>query len=163
MKIRVPRGCCALIAIAAVWPAAAQSDSSADEIRNMIATYATAVDRADTGLVDQLFSNGPEVTFIHPLGEARGRDEIETVVFKNLMGAAFSKRKLVLNDIAVHVYGDTAWSEYGWDFYATVRKDGSPFHSAGRETQIYHRENGHWKIVHVHYSGAPVSGKLPNP
>jgi len=30
----------------------------------------------------------------------------------------------------------------------------------GVETQIYRRENGQWRIVHVHYSGAPVTGNL---
>jgi ketosteroid isomerase-like protein len=76
------------------------------------------------------------------------------------MGGTFSARKLTPKDIAVHVYGDTAWSEFNWDFVATVRKDGTAFHSQGRETQIYHRENGQWRIVHVHYSGVPVAGNL---
>ena len=70
------------------------------------------------------------------------------------------QRKLTPKDIAIHVYDDTAWSEFNWDFVATVRKGGSPFHSQGRETQIYHRENGQWRIVHVHYSGVPVTGNL---
>jgi ketosteroid isomerase-like protein len=76
------------------------------------------------------------------------------------MGVTFSERKLTPKDIVVHVYGDTAWSEFSWDFVAKVRKDGSPFHSEGRETQFYHREKGGWRIVHVHYSGAAVTGNV---
>jgi ketosteroid isomerase-like protein len=129
-------------------------------IERLIATYAMAVDEADTHLADQVFSNGPEVTFIHPQGEEHGRAQIDADVFRNLMGGTFSERKLTPKGISVHVYGDTAWSEFNWDFFAKARKDGSPFHSQGRETQIYRRENGQWHIVHVHYSGVPVSGNL---
>ena len=30
----------------------------------------------------------------------------------------------------------------------------------GRETPIYHKEEGAWRIVHVHYSGLPVTGAM---
>ncbi len=76
------------------------------------------------------------------------------------MGTTFSERHLTATDPLVHVYGDTAWTEFHWDFVATVRKDGSAFHSQGRETDIFRREGGQWRIVHVHYSSAPVTGAL---
>lgn len=127
---------------------------------NLIQTYATSIDRADTTLAESIWSDAPEVTFIHPLGEEHGWAQIEEDVYRHLMGSTFSERKLVPKDVSVHIYGDTAWSEFQWDFYAKVKKDGSAFHSQRRETQIYRRENGRWRIVHVHYSGMPVSGKL---
>jgi ketosteroid isomerase-like protein len=149
------------IIISFVGPAAvADTDSDAQAIKDLIGTYATSINRADTKAAELIFSNAPEVTFVHPLGEEHGRDQIEADVYTKLMGGTFSERKLTPKDIAVHVYGDTAWSEFGWDFVAKVRKDGSAFHSQGRETQIYHRGNGSWRIVHIHYSGAPVSGNL---
>jgi len=160
-KTFLSRGCLLmLIALCIGSPALTDTESSAKAIKQLIATYATSVDRADVALANQLFSNGPEVTFIHPRGEERGRDQIEADVYKNLMGSTFSERKLTPKDIAVHVYGDAAWSEFNWDFIAKVRKDGSAFHSQGRETQIYHREGDQWRIVHVHYSGVPVTGNL---
>ncbi len=39
---------------------------------------------------------------------------------------------------------------------AGFRKDGSPVATRGRETQIYQKEQGGWRLVHVHYSGMPV-------
>ena len=126
----------------------------------MIAAYAKSIDGADTKMAEQLFSAAPDVTFIHPRGEEHGRAQIQADLYTNLMGGTFSERKLTPKDIAVHVYGDAAWAEFSWDFVAKVRKDGSAFHSQGRETQIYRRENGHWRIVHVHYSGAAVTGNL---
>jgi len=160
-KTFLSRGCVlVLIALCIRLPALTDTKSSVEAIRQLIATYATSIDRADVALANQLFSNGPEVTFIHPRGEEHGRDQIEANVFKNLMGSTFSERKLTPKDIAVHVYGNTAWSEFDWDFIAKVRKDGSPLHSQGRETQIYRREGNQWRIVHVHYSGVPVTGNL---
>ena len=155
-------GSAALVAAIAVVFAQALPAQNADElaIRQVIATYARSVDTADTAIAEQIWSDGPEVSFIHPLGEDHGLKEIEADVYRNLMGATFSKRKLSPKDIVVHVYGDTAWSEFQWDFVATVRADGSGFESQGRETQVYHKENGQWRIVHVHYSGVPVTGKL---
>ncbi len=128
------------------------------QITNLIETYAASIDAADTKLADEIWSEAPEVLFIHPLGEAHGRAQIEAEIYRNLMGSTFSERKLTPRDISVHVYGDAAWSEFNWDFVAKVRKDGSPLHTEGRETQVYHRERGNWRIVHVHYSGQVASG-----
>jgi ketosteroid isomerase-like protein len=147
-----------MMALGVGLPAVADTDADTQAIKSLIAAYASSIDRADTKSADQLFSNAPEVTFIHPRGEEHGREQIETNVYRNLMGATFSERRLTPKDIAVHVYDDTAWSEFNWDFVAKVRTDGSDVHSQGRETQIYHRENGQWRIVHVHYSGVPVTG-----
>jgi ketosteroid isomerase-like protein len=138
--------------------AATRPDEQA--IQHLIATYATSIDKADSEMADQIWSNAPEVSFIHPRGEAHGRAQIEADVYRNLMGGTFSERKLMPKDIAVQVYGDTGWSEFHWEFVAKVRKDGSALHTQGRETQIYHKENGQWRIVHVHYSGSPVGGNL---
>ena len=136
------------------------TDTSKDvqQLKHLIETYATSIDAADTKLADEIWSDAPEVLFIHPLGEAHGRAQIEAEIYRNLMGGTFSERKLTPKDVSVHVYGDAAWSEFNWDFVAKVRKDGSSLHTQGRETQVYHRENGGWRIVHVHYSGQVVSG-----
>jgi ketosteroid isomerase-like protein len=161
-RLDVKLHCCAFFAMACMGASSGFAGNSSSEkaLNELIAKYAMSIDRADTAMAEELFSNGSEVTFIHPLGEERGRKQIEDDIYRNLMGSTFSARKLTPENIAVHVYGDIAWSEFNWDFVATVRKDGSPFHSQGRETQIYRRENGQWRIVHIHYSGVPVSGKL---
>jgi len=149
-----------VLTLAIALPLTAQSNSDEKQIQTLIATYATTIDRADTAMAERVFSDAPEVSFINPRGEDRGRQQIVTNVITNLMGGFFSVRKLTPKDVSIHLYGDTAWSEFTWDFVATARKDGSAFHSKGVETQIYRRENGQWRIVHVHYSGAPVTGNL---
>lgn len=165
MKCKVLRLCTvAAVAGAISFPGysrtAADTDASVQDIRRLMNQYFTSIDRADTHMAEQVFSNAPEVSFIHPRGEAHGRAQIEANVYGDLMGKTFSERRLTAKDISVHVYGDTAWAEFHWDFVAKVRKDGSAFHSQGRETDIFRRGGGQWRIVHVHYSGAPVKGNL---
>jgi len=53
----------------------------------------------------------------------------------------FSARDLKLHDVAIYVFGDSAWSEFHWDFHATMRKDGSAVKTHGVETQVYRKEN----------------------
>ena len=41
-----------------------------------------------------------------------------------------------------------------WTFDATF-KNGEVIQTKGRETQVYNKTNGEWRIVHVHYSHIP--------
>ncbi len=136
---------------------ARDTSAEGDEIRRMIAKYAKSIDEADTTLASQIWSDSQEVSFIHPLGHEHGLEEIKQNVYRHLMGDTFSERKLSIHDISAHVYGDTAWAEFYWDFAAKFRKDGSPITTHGRETQVYRKEQGRWRLVHVHYSGMPVT------
>jgi ketosteroid isomerase-like protein len=130
------------------------------EIRRLIDTYMQSVDDADTRLGATVWLTTPDASFIEPLGHERGWDEIAAVVYGKLMGQTFSKRLLKLaSEPSIHVYGDAAVAEFDWDFVATMRSDGSAVHTTGRESQVYINLPGKgWRLVHVHYSGPPVSG-----
>jgi ketosteroid isomerase-like protein len=147
-----------VVAIAFLIPAcaAAQEDTGpatdVEAIHHVIERYAKAVDTVDLNLLSQIWSHSPEVSFIYPLGEEHGFDAIEQHVFKNVMGGMFSARDLETHGGAVHVNGSAAWSEFHWVFRATMRKDGSAVTTHGVETQIYRKEAGKWRLVHVHYS-----------
>ncbi len=73
------------------------------------------------------------------------------------MRETFSERPLRVKDVSIHVFGDAAWVEFNRDFAAKFRKDGSPVPTRGRETQTDHKEQGVWRLVHVHHSGMPVT------
>jgi ketosteroid isomerase-like protein len=132
------------------------ANSASDEIRQMVTKYARSIDEANTDLASQVWLDSPDVSFIHPLGHERGFEQIKQDVYKHLMGDTFSERKLSPRDVAVHVYGDSAWVEFYWDFNAKFRKDGSPITTHGRETQVYWKTQDGWRLVHVHYSGMPA-------
>lgn len=133
------------------------SRTDENEIRQTIAKYVRSIDQADTTLASQVWLDSPDVSFIHPLGHEHGFDQIKQNVYRNLMGDIFSERDLSTRNISVHVYGDTAWAEFYWDFGAKLRKDGSSVTTHGRETQIYRRMPEGWRLVHVHYSGMPTT------
>src|SRR5260370_145781 len=128
-------------------------------IRNLIEKYAKSVDAADTALAGEVWLDSPDVSFIHPLGHEHGFEQIKQNVYTRLMGEMFLERKLSVHDVSVHVYGDAAWAEFYWDFVARVRKDGSPLTTHGRETQLYQKIQGRWRLVHVHYSCMPVTAE----
>lgn len=104
-------------------------------------------------LLAQIWSHSSDVSFIYPLGEARGFDAIEQNVFEKVMDGMFSSRDLKTHDVMIYVNGDSAWSEFRRDFHATQRKDGSEKTTHGVETQVYRKECGAWRLVHVHFSG----------
>lgn len=135
---------------------AQRTDSDEDQIKAVLQKYAISVDNADVALAWEIWSHGPGVTFIHPLGTEHGFKQIADDVYIGIIGNMFSKRELVLHDPVIHIYGDTAWSEMTWTFHAT-KKDGSALTTEGRESQVYHKENGSWRIVLVHYSGPPAA------
>ena len=162
LQVNAPVGLrCLAAVLTASFVASGQStgpEADVQSIRALIANYARSIDTADTTLAAEIWSASPEVSFIHPLGHAHGFDQVKQNVYVQLMGGFFSERKLTAKDVSIHVYGDAAWAEFYWDFVAKLRKDGSPVTTHGRETQIYHKEQDRWRLVHVHYSGMPATG-----
>jgi len=148
-----PRFAIALLLLLPCW-AQQPPLTDSDAIRHLIANYAAAADAADVDLAAQVWDTSADVSFIHPLGYAHGWDEVKSF-YTNIMGGMFSQRKLTPRDIKVHVYGDSAWSEFNWHFAATQKKDGAQVQSEGRETQIYRKIGSRWALVHVHYSAMP--------
>src|SRR6185295_10474666 len=112
----------------------ADGKAAADAIRQQIAKYTAAVDAADAGMASQVWRTSSDISFIHPVGHARGWEEVKKVY--SLFGTLFSERKLTIRDVSVHVNGEAAWAEFYWHFAAKQSKDGSTYESDGRETQI---------------------------
>jgi Xaa-Pro aminopeptidase len=136
-----------------------ERESSSEEIKSLIAKYAKSVEEADANLASQVWWDSPEASFIHPLGHEHGFEQIKQNVYARLMGGMFSERKLSPHDISVQVLGDAAVVEFYWDFDAKLSKDGSPVTTHGRETQVYRKTSDGWRLVHVHYSGMPVTNE----
>jgi ketosteroid isomerase-like protein len=137
----------------------ARSETAAAEIASLITRYAQSVDGADTRLASEIWANAADVSFIHPLGHERGWEAVKANVYEKLMGETFSERKLDVKDVVVHAYPDTAWAEFYWEFVAKFRKDGTTLTTRGRESQVYRKTAGRWRLVHVHYSSMPVTGE----
>jgi ketosteroid isomerase-like protein len=130
------------------------SKAATDSIRSQIAKYTAALDAANINLAAEVWRTSADISFIHPAGHAHGWEEVKG--FYNFFGSAFSERKLTLRDEVIHVNGNSAWAEFYWHFIAKG-KDGSMVETDGRETQIYENSGTGWQLVHVHYSGPPLT------
>ena len=136
--------------------AATSTDDAAatQQIQTLLNEYVKSIDTLDLGLARKVWSDQPGVAFIHPRGTERGLDQVLTNFYTKTMGL-FAQRELLPDNINIHVYKDSAWSEFTWTFHATFKSNGQKITTQGRETQVYHRESGTWRIVHVHYSALP--------
>jgi ketosteroid isomerase-like protein len=138
-----------------------ESDSDAEApIRKLVDKYTQSIDDADTKLGAEVWSPTSDVSFVQPQGNQQGWDQIADVFYGKIMGGNFSKRTLkTVGDLNIQIYGDAAVVLFNWDFVAVLRADGKTIHTTGRESQVYAklRDKG-WRLVHVHYSGPPVSG-----
>ena len=144
-----------LLVVLCVTACAQGNGNDEKQIRAVLQNYATSVDNVDVSLASEIWSHDPGVTFIHPLGTEHGFKQIADHLYIGIMGGMFSKRELILHDPNIHIYNDAAWSEMTWTFHATT-KDGKAITTEGRESQVYHKEHGVWRIVLVHYSGPPL-------
>jgi ketosteroid isomerase-like protein len=142
-------------------PQSAASVPSPDEsaIRTLISVYAKSVEGADTSLASTIWASTPDVSFIHPRGHEHGWEAVRTNFYEKTMRDLFSERELRVHNVVVHLYTDAAWAEFNWDFLAKLRKDGTQVKTQGRESQVYRKSSGRWSLVHVHYSGMPVTGE----
>jgi hypothetical protein len=137
----------------------AQTAADTEALQTLQKRYVETIRTADAESASKIFSHSPETIFIDPLGTERGLKEIQDVFIGKTMGKMFTKRELILENPAIHVYGEAAWSEMTWTFHATLRGNGQEITTKGRETQIYHKENGEWHIVAVHYSSPAITAE----
>jgi len=124
---------------------------------SLVALYAQSIDQADTILASKLWALTAEISFINPRGTEYGWNGVKNIykMFKD----NFSTRKLSFFDVKFAYYGDVSWLTFYWIFDATLRMNSSSVQTRGRETQIWRKLNSEWRLVHVHYSGMPVTGQ----
>ncbi len=130
------------------------------EILEQIEVYRQAVNAADVELAKKCWLTDEYVSYIQPRGHEKGWEEVQTF-YTIVMGQFFTKRSLTLTtEPAINFYNENcALVEFYWNFDATMADDGSSLSSGGRETQLFVKKDGVWKIAHVHYSNMPVTGR----
>jgi|WetSurSiteA1Bulk_404760.scaffolds.fasta_scaffold00802_13 hypothetical protein len=121
----------------------------------LVSQYVQSIDQADTVLGSKVWSHTDEVSFINPRGNEYGWDGVKNIY--KFFGDNFAARKLSFFDLKFADYGNVAWLEFHWVFDATIKMNNSPVQTRGRETQIWRKVNSEWRLVHVHYSGMPVT------
>lgn len=132
------------------------NDKDKASIEQIVKQYVKTIEDDDTLLVNEIWSHADDVSFIGPSGRYSTYNEIRRDFVHGVFGTKFKERHLNPESLSISVCGDMAWDEFSWKFNA-VANNGTPLHSKGMETQIFRKEHGKWKLVHVHYSGVQVN------
>lgn len=129
------------------------------QLRLMVDKYLQSInDAQDVSLANEIWEQSETVAFVHPRGHEIGWNNIKKGIY-DFFRDTFSKRKLVSSKETFAVYKDVVIVDFYWVFDATFKKDNKPLQTKGRETQVWKKRGKNWRLVHVHYSGMPVTGE----
>lgn len=123
-----------------------------ERIDALLKKYVESVNTANEELAREIWDREGSISFIHLKGYAIGLDEIMEHFRLGLMSELFSKRDFKLKDIMIKYYGNTAFLEFRWDFYATRKDTNDEIHAQGRETQFIVLRDDGWKFSNIHWS-----------
>ena len=126
-----------------------------DKIHNLLYKYVQSINECNLELAKEIWDSEDLISFIHPLGYEHSFEEIKEHFYLGTMDKLFSKRDLKIKNISTKFFGNAAFLEFSWDFYAVKKEDGAQIHTKGRETQLLILRNNEWKISNIHYSQEP--------
>ncbi|RPH24003.1 DUF4440 domain-containing protein [Buttiauxella warmboldiae] len=132
-------------------------------IIEMINKYTQSVNSGDVHpeLINDLWEHSPDVSNINIRGHQKGFDDIRKNFYPPIF-RVLKDRNLRMTttprEPAIYFFDNTAVVEFYWLLNATLIEGNKPVEMAGRETHVYRKADGQWKLVHLHYSGMPVAG-----
>ncbi|WP_271194960.1 YybH family protein [Pseudomonas turukhanskensis] len=134
-----------------------------EQVLEMVRIYTRSVNEGDVHpeLIDKLWEHSPQVSNINIRGHQKGFDDIKTNFYAPIYAVLKDRNLRMVTDErkpAVYIFDNTAVVEFYWKLNATVIEDNKAVSMAGRETHVYRKTSDGWKLVHLHYSGMPVTG-----
>lgn len=123
-----------------------------ERIDDLLKSYIESVNTSDEKLFREIWDREGSISFIHPRGYALGFDEIVEHFRLGRMSTNFSNRNFKIKDIMIKYYGNTAFLEFRWDFFATMKDTNDEIHTEGRETQFIVLRDSGWKFSNIHCS-----------
>lgn len=123
-----------------------------ERIDDLLKSYIESVNTSDENLFREIWDREGSISFIHPKGYAIGFDEIVEHFRLGRMSTNFSNRDFKIKDIMIKYYGNTAFLEFRWDFFATMKDTNDEIHTEGRETQFIVLRDSGWKFSNIHCS-----------
>ena len=123
------------------------------EILEVVEKYQSVVNSQDKENFDELFANNSECSLISITNEFRGKDAIYNDFLINCIQKAYSYIELVNDGIEVNMVSESlAIVVFKYHTVCTSRESGENYGIQGLETQVIIKEDGVWKLLHVHYS-----------
>lgn len=123
-----------------------------ERIDDLLKLYIESVNTSDEKLFREIWDREGSISFIHPKGYAIGFEEIVEHFRLGRMSTNFSNRNFKIKDIMIKYYGNTAFLEFRWDFFATMKDTNDEIHTEGRETQFIVLRDSGWKFSNIHCS-----------
>ena len=124
-----------------------------NQIRELVSKYTQSIHTQDKESFCSLWANNEHCILISLTNEFKGIESIYQDFVINAIQAAYSDITLISDDLEIHLINDNfATVVFRYHTECTKREDGKPFGIKGMETQVHIKENGKWKIQHVHYS-----------
>lgn len=123
-----------------------------ERIDDLLKLYIESVNTSDEKLFREIWDREGSISFIHPNGYAIGFEEIVEHFRLGRMSTNFSNRNFKIKDIMIKYYGNTAFLEFRWDFFATKKDTNDEIHTEGRETQFIVLRDSGWKFSNIHCS-----------
>ena len=128
-------------------------ESNYDFLHETVNKYCLAVKTQDKDLVYSIFSKNNKCMLISVGKVFEGLDSIFQD-FLGLIKQLYSKIELIKDeDLKINFIDEkTAIVIFKYHTECILRENGKDFGINGVETQLIIKEDGNWKIVHIHYS-----------
>ncbi len=129
-------------------------DPIKEEVRVRMQDYFDVVSNLDFELARNLWAAEGDVSIIAPRGQFFGVESISNDFLKRSF-SSFQYRKLSSLNEVINVYGDNSANVQLYWKFDTKDAEGIEHTGMGRETLIFEKIDGVWRLVHVHYSRMP--------
>ncbi len=125
-----------------------------EAVRARMNDYLDMVSNLDMDIAKGLWATTGDISIITPRSQFFGFESImNDFLIKTF--SSFQSRKLSSLSEVINIYGDSANVQLYWNF-DTVNAKGEKRQGRGRESLIFSKINGEWRLVHVHYSPLPA-------
>ncbi len=123
------------------------------EILDVIERYKTAVHTQKKEDFFPIWAESCQTSLISLATCYSGTESIYQNFIIGAIQKAYTSIELITEDANVRVISpDCAMAIFSYRTVCTRRETGEPYGIAGLETQIFKKESGVWKLVHVHYA-----------
>lgn len=133
----------------ALYPGEVESPEKS-AVRSRVEDYLNMVSSLDMEIAKGLWAERDDISIITPRTQFFGFYDI-TQNFLIKTFSSLQSRKLHTLSEAINVNGDSANVQLYWVF-DTVDAGGEAHQTRGRESLIFEKISGEWRLVHVHYS-----------
>lgn len=125
-----------------------------EAVRKRMNDYLAMVSNIDEDIANGLWAKSEDISIITPRSQFFGLESIMNDFLRKAF-SNFKYRKLSSLSEVINIYGDSANVQLYWNF-DTIDAQGVERQGRGRESLIFSKIDGEWRLVHVHYSPAPL-------